>query len=61
MRRLVDDIEYSANFALRYFTGRDESCSPWYAKGFTRFREAMTTAGARPVPTARVPRRVSRR
>ena len=46
MRRLADEIEYSANFAYRYFTGRDDILHTLVRDGFARLRDAMTTAGA---------------
>ena len=45
MRRLADEIEYSANFAYRYFTGRDDILLALVREGFTRLRDAMATAG----------------
>ncbi len=45
MRRLADEIEYSANFAYRYFTGRDDILLALVRGGFTRLRDAMATAG----------------
>jgi AcrR family transcriptional regulator len=50
MRRLADEIEYSANFAYRYFSGRDEILLTLVRDGFARLREAMAAAGAQPVP-----------
>ena len=44
MRRLADEIEYSANFAYRYFTGRDAILLALVRGGFTRLRDAMATA-----------------
>jgi AcrR family transcriptional regulator len=44
MRRLADEIEYSANFAYRYFTGRDDILLALVRDGFTRLRDAMATA-----------------
>jgi AcrR family transcriptional regulator len=46
MRRLAEEIEYSANFAYRYFTGRDDILHTLVVDGFARLRDAMTTAGA---------------
>lgn len=45
MRRLADEIEYSANFAYRYFTGRDDILLALVRKGFARLRDTMATAG----------------
>jgi AcrR family transcriptional regulator len=45
MRRLADEIEYSANFAYRYFSGRDEILLTLVRDGFARLREAMAAAG----------------
>ncbi len=45
MRRLADEIEYSANFAYRYFTGRDDILLSLVREGFVRLRDAMATAG----------------
>jgi AcrR family transcriptional regulator len=45
MRRLADEIEYSANFAYRYFTGRDDILLALVREGFTRLRDAMAAAG----------------
>lgn len=44
MRRLADEIEYSANFAYRYFTGRDDILHALVREAFARLRDAMTTA-----------------
>jgi AcrR family transcriptional regulator len=45
MRRLAEEIEYSANFAYRYFTGRDNILRTLVREGFARLRDAMATAG----------------
>jgi AcrR family transcriptional regulator len=45
MRRLADEIEYSAHFAYRYFTGRDDILLALVRDGFTRLRDTMATAG----------------
>ena len=45
MRRLAEEIEYSTNFAYRYFTGRDDILLALVRAGFTRLRDAMATAG----------------
>lgn len=45
MRRLAEEIEYSTNFAYRYFTGRDDILLALVREGFTRLRDAMATAG----------------
>ncbi|MGN9818059.1 TetR/AcrR family transcriptional regulator [Streptomyces sp. SD11] len=52
MRRLADEIEYSANFAYRYFTGRDDILLALVREGFARLREAMTTAAEGQTGTA---------
>jgi AcrR family transcriptional regulator len=52
MRRLADEIEYSANFAYRYFTGRDDILLTLVRDGFARLRETMATAGRQPVPAS---------
>ncbi|MFS8202215.1 TetR/AcrR family transcriptional regulator [Streptomyces sp. CWNU-52B] len=44
MRRLADEIEYSANFAYRYFPGRDEILLALVREGFARLRDSMATA-----------------
>jgi AcrR family transcriptional regulator len=48
MRRLAEEIEYSANFAYRYFTGREDILLNLVRQGFTRLRDAMTTAADHP-------------
>ena len=45
MRRLAEEIDYSANFAYRYFTGRDDILLALVREGFARLRDAMATAG----------------
>jgi AcrR family transcriptional regulator len=50
MRRLADEIEYSANFAYRYFSSRDDILLALVRDGFARLRAEMETAGAEPVP-----------
>jgi AcrR family transcriptional regulator len=50
MRRLADEIEYSPNFAYRYFTGRDDILLALARDGFTQLRDAMATAASRPSP-----------
>jgi AcrR family transcriptional regulator len=50
MRRLADEIEYSANFAYRYFAGRDDILLALVREGFTRLRDAMATAAAHAGP-----------
>ncbi len=45
MRRLANEIEYSANFTYRYFTGRDDILLALVRAGFTRLRDTMATAG----------------
>jgi AcrR family transcriptional regulator len=44
MRRLANEIEYSANFAYRYFHGRDDIFLTLVRNGFTRLRDAMAAA-----------------
>jgi AcrR family transcriptional regulator len=51
MRRLADEIEYSANFAYRYFSGRDDILLALVRDGFAQLREAMAAAG-RPAPAS---------
>jgi AcrR family transcriptional regulator len=53
MRRLADEIEYSSNFAYRYFTGRDDILLAVVRDGFARLRDAMAAAAesaATPAP-----------
>jgi AcrR family transcriptional regulator len=50
MRRLADEIEYSANFAYRYFTGRDDILGALVRGGFARLRDTMATAAAQAGP-----------
>jgi AcrR family transcriptional regulator len=45
MRRLGEEIEYSANFAYRYFTGRDDILLALVRDGFARLRAEMIQAG----------------
>ncbi|SBW22628.1 TetR/AcrR family transcriptional regulator [Protofrankia symbiont of Coriaria ruscifolia] len=49
MRRLAERIDYSANFAYRYFTGRDDILLALVRDGFTRLRETMDTASKQPM------------
>ncbi|MER7693735.1 TetR/AcrR family transcriptional regulator [Streptomyces sp. NPDC097610] len=51
MRRLADEIEYSANFAYRYFTGRDDILLTLVRDGFTQLQDAMATAAAHAAPS----------
>jgi AcrR family transcriptional regulator len=44
MRRLADKIEYSSNFAYRYFGGRDDILLAVARDGFARLRDAMAAA-----------------
>lgn len=44
MRRLADRIDYSTNFAYRYFDGRDAILLALVRDGFTRLRTTMATA-----------------
>ena len=53
MRRLAEEIEYSANFAYRYFTGRDDILLALVRDGFVRLRDAMATAGRTPTSADR--------
>ena len=53
MRRLAGEIEYSANFAYRYFGGRDDILLALVRDGFARLREQMALAGAQPVSPAK--------
>ena len=46
MRRLAEEIEYSANFAYRYFSGRDDILRTLVKDGFARLRDAMITSSA---------------
>jgi AcrR family transcriptional regulator len=48
MRRLADRIEYSVNFAYRYFTGRDDILLALVRDGFARLRAAMADAAGAP-------------
>lgn len=50
MRRLADRIEYSANFAYRYFSGRDDILLALVHDGFARLRTAMVDAAGAPDP-----------
>lgn len=52
MRRLADEIDYSANFAYRYFTGRDDILLALVQDGFRRLHDAMTTARGPAAPGA---------
>lgn len=44
MRRLADKIEYSSNFAYRYFNGRDDILLAVVRDGFARLRDTMADA-----------------
>ncbi len=48
MRRLAQRIEYSANFAYRYFTGREDILLALVQDGFARLRTAMSDAAGPP-------------
>jgi AcrR family transcriptional regulator len=48
MRRLAERIEYSANFAYRYFTGRDDILLALVQDGFARLRTTMSDAAGPP-------------
>src|SRR5258705_2201234 len=50
MRRLAERIDYSANFAYRYFTGRDDILLALVRDGFARLRDAMVAASNQPAP-----------
>jgi AcrR family transcriptional regulator len=50
MRRLADKIEYSSNFAYRYFSGRDDILLAVVRDGFARLRDAMADAASSPTP-----------
>ncbi len=52
MRRLAERIEYSTNFAYRYFTGREEILLALVRDGFTRLHAAMVAAAGRHAPDA---------
>ena len=54
MRRLAEEIDYSANFAYRYFTGRDDILLALVREGFTRLRDAMATASEHAGPNLAV-------
>lgn len=62
MRRLGDRLEYSANFAYRYFTGRDDILLALVQDGFARLRTAIGDAAGPPghQPAAAVHRAVRR-
>ncbi len=51
MRRLAEEIDYSANFAYRYFSGRDDILLALVREGFGRLRDAMAAAGEHAGPT----------
>jgi len=46
MRALADHLEYSANFAYRYFAGREDILLGLVRAGFGQLREAMSAAAA---------------
>ena len=48
MRRIADRIEYSANFAYRYFTGRDDILLALVQDGFAQLRTAISHAAGPP-------------
>jgi AcrR family transcriptional regulator len=50
MRRLAEHIEYSANFAYRYFGGRDDILLALVQDGFARLRAALADAAGTPRP-----------
>lgn len=45
MRRLADRIGYSANYAYRYFKGRDDILLAFVKDGFTRLAAIMRSGG----------------
>ena len=51
MRRLADEIEYSANFAYRYFTGRDDILLALVRDGFTRLATRWPPLATEPRPS----------
>jgi AcrR family transcriptional regulator len=54
MRALADRLEYSANFAYRYFSGRDDILLSLVRGGFSQLRDAMSAAARdEPRPTGR--------
>jgi AcrR family transcriptional regulator len=53
MRRLAEEIEYSANFAYRYFAGRDDILLALVRDGFTQLRD--TVAAAQPTQPSTEP------
>jgi AcrR family transcriptional regulator len=58
MRALADRLEYSANFAYRYFTGRDDILLGVVRNGFAQLRDAMSdAAGADPEAAGRARQR----
>jgi AcrR family transcriptional regulator len=57
MRRLADKIEYSSNFAYRYFSGRDDILLAVVRDGFGRLRDAMTAAASADTAAVRAPGR----
>jgi AcrR family transcriptional regulator len=50
MRRLAERIDYSANFAYRYFAGRDDILLALVRDGFARLRDVMVAASNQPAP-----------
>ncbi len=53
MRRLGQEIEYSANFAYRYFGGRDDILLALVRDGFTRLRDTVAAAARPAQPPSR--------
>jgi AcrR family transcriptional regulator len=49
-RRLAERIDYSANFAYRYFAGRDDILLALVRDGFARLRDVMVAASNQPAP-----------
>jgi len=45
MRRLADEIGYSANYAYRYFSGREGILLAWVKDGYLRLARMMREAG----------------
>jgi AcrR family transcriptional regulator len=52
MRRLAEEIEYSANFAYRYFEGRDDILLALVRDGFTQLRDEVAAAAQPTKPSS---------
>mgnify|MGYP006314896345 CR=1 FL=1 len=52
MRRLAEEIEYSANFAYRYFAGRDDILLALVRDGFTQLRDEVAAAAQPTKPSS---------